>query len=129
MPIRRLVVVLALLAFAACSREPGNTHAPSMANHKFTPETLEIVVGETVKWVNDTDEAHTVTAVQESLPAAADYFSSGDAPDEDRAKDDLVAELIDPGESFEWTFEEPGTYRYYCIPHKADGMVGSVVVE
>ena len=100
-----------------------------MANHSFTPETLTIKTGEVVKWVNDTDEAHTVTAVEDSLPEGADYFSSGEADSEDMAKDELAAELVDPGESFEWTFAEPGTYRYYCIPHEADGMVGSVVVE
>lgn len=100
-----------------------------MANHEFTPETLTIGSGEVVKWVNDTDEAHTVTAVEASLPDGADYFSSGEASGEDEATASLTEELIDPGESFEWTFDEPGTYRYYCIPHRADGMEGSVVVE
>ena len=100
-----------------------------MANHSFTPERLTIAPGEVVKWVNDTDEAHTVTAVHDSLPDGADYFSSGGAPSEEDANDDLAAELVDPGEMFEWTFDEPGTYRYYCIPHRADGMEGTIVVE
>lgn len=100
-----------------------------MANHRFTPETLEIGVGEAVRWVNDTEEAHTVTAVEGSLPEGADYFSSGSAADEDAANDALSEELIEPGGVFEWTFEEPGTYRYYCIPHEGDGMTGTVVVE
>ena len=126
---RKLAFGFLLVAFVGCGGEPSNTHAPSMANHSFTPETLTIKSGEVVKWVNDTDEAHTVTAVEDSLPEGADYFSSGPASGEDEANDDVGAQLIDPGESFEWTFEAPGTYRYYCIPHKADGMVGSVVVE
>ena len=100
-----------------------------MADHAFTPEMLEISSGEVVKWVNDTDEAHTVTAVEDSLPDGAEYFSSGGAASEDDATGDLSAELIEPGEAFEWTFDEPGTYRYYCIPHRSDGMEGSVVVE
>jgi len=29
---------------------------------------------------------------------------------------------------FEYTFEKPGTYDYYCIPHKSVGMVGRIVV-
>ena len=33
------------------------------------------------------------------------------------------------GHTFEYTFEEPGTYDYYCIPHKSVGMVGRIVVE
>ncbi len=99
-----------------------------MANHRFTPETLEIGAGDTVRWVNDTDEAHTVTA-DDSLPEDAAYFSSGGARSEREANEDLTEELIDPGESFEWTFDEPGTYRYYCIPHKTEGMIGIVSVS
>ena len=126
---KRLLLVVILVALVSCEGEPANTHAPSMANHRFTPETLTIAPGEAVRWVNDTDEAHTVTAVQDSIPAGADYFSSGGASDEDAAHDVIDAELMDPGDVFEWTFEEPGTYRYYCIPHRADGMEGTIVVE
>ena len=126
---KRLVLALALVALAACDKAPANTHGPSMADHRFTPETLTIAPGEVVRWVNDTEEAHTVTAVETSLPDGAEYFSSGAAPSEDDANDSLGDALIDPGEVFEWTFDEPGTYRYYCIPHRSDGMEGTVVVE
>ena len=127
---RRFALVFLLVALAACGGDGGpSVHAPSMADHEFTPETLRIGTGEVVKWVNDTDEAHTVTAVQASLPDGADYFSSGGAADEEQATASLTEELMDPGETFEWTFDEPGTYRYYCIPHRGDGMEGSVVVE
>ncbi len=30
---------------------------------------------------------------------------------------------------FSRTFDEPGTYRYICIPHEGAGMVGTVVVR
>jgi len=33
------------------------------------------------------------------------------------------------GFTFEQTFEESGTFLYFCTPHKAVGMKGSVVVE
>jgi hypothetical protein len=32
------------------------------------------------------------------------------------------------GGTFSFTFEEPGTYDYFCIPHEDLGMVGSVTV-
>lgn len=32
------------------------------------------------------------------------------------------------GETAEHTFEEPGTYDYYCEPHRSLGMVGRIVV-
>jgi plastocyanin len=33
------------------------------------------------------------------------------------------------GETFEVTFEVPGTYRYVCLPHEDHGMRGTVVVR
>lgn len=126
---KKAFLLLILVALVSCQGQPAGTTIPSMENHRFRPETIEISKGEVVKWFNDTDEAHTVTAVEDSLPDGAEYFSSGGASSEDDATDDLSGELIEPGEFFEWTFDEPGTYRYYCIPHKSDGMEGSVVVE
>ena len=32
------------------------------------------------------------------------------------------------GGTFSFTFEEPGTYDYFCIPHESMGMIGSVTV-
>lgn len=126
---KKAFLLLLLVALVSCQGEPTGTTIPSMENHKFRPETIEISSGEVVKWFNDTDEAHTVTAVEDSLPNDAEYFSSGGASSEDEATGELSGELIEPGEAFEWTFDEPGTYRYYCIPHRSDGMEGSVVVE
>ncbi len=123
------MLLLVFVALAACGGESTTAITPSMANHTFTPERIVISVGEAVRWVNDTDEAYTVTAEQESIPAGADYFSSGDAANETAALDFLSDQLIDPGEVYEWTFEWPGTYRYYCIPHRGDGMEGTIVVE
>jgi plastocyanin len=34
--------------------------------------------------------------------------------------------LLDPGESFSWTFEEPGEFDYHCHPHQ--WMTGRVSV-
>jgi halocyanin-like protein len=33
------------------------------------------------------------------------------------------------GNNFQHTFEEAGTYLYFCTPHKASGMKGAVIVE
>jgi plastocyanin len=37
--------------------------------------------------------------------------------------------LIQSGDTFDVTFEQPGTYEYYCIPHESAGMKGTIVVE
>lgn len=55
---------------------------------------------------------HSATAYADRIPEDATAFDSG---------------TISQG-SFEHTFETPGTYDYYCIPHKSIGMVGRIVV-
>jgi plastocyanin len=72
----------------------------------FQPYSLEVTPGATVTWVNNSDAAHTVTG-------------------DDLAFDD--SGLIEPGDSFRQTFDEPGTYRYKCGPHP--GMTGIIVVR
>ena len=106
----------------------GNTVSMDPA-HRFDPEGLTVDVGETVTWISDDDEAHTVTAYDDGLPEGADYFATGDFPDEDAARDGVSEGLLTNGQSFEVTFDEPGTYRYFCIPHESDGMVGTIVVR
>ena len=42
-----------------------------------------------------------------------------------------IYETADGGESFEFTvtFETPGTYKLYCVPHETLGMIGEVTVQ
>lgn len=72
----------------------------------FQPYSLAVAPGATVAWVNRSNAAHTVTG-------------------DDLAFDD--SGLIEPGDSFHQTFDEPGTYRYMCGPHP--GMTGVIVVS
>lgn len=122
---RALVIVL----LAGCAPGGPARGDVAMQDHDFVPDRLTIQAGQMVTWVNDSTQMHTVTAYQDSLPAGAAYFASGDLPSERAARDELSAGLIGPGESFSVTFDVPGTYRYFCIPHEAQGMTGTVVVE
>jgi plastocyanin len=89
---------------------------------RFTPDTVRIRVGETVRWTNSSDVIHTVTAdpgrafdaSRVRLPDGASTFDSGD---------------MAPGEVFEYTFTVAGEYRYICVPHELTGMLGVVIVE
>lgn len=88
----------------------------------FSPQTVRIQVGETVTWRNTSDVGHTVTADKDlandpsnvQLPEGAQPFNSG---------------TVQSGESFSKTFETAGTYKYVCLPHEAQGMTGTVIVE
>lgn len=72
-------------------------------DYTFEPAYLTVPVGATVVWANTDPEAHTVTS----------DFGVFDGE-------------IGPGESFRYTFLQPGVYFYYCRPH--DWMIGEITV-
>jgi plastocyanin len=77
----------------------------------FEPSTVTIKAGDTVKWVNNKLPPHNVVF-------------EGDAANKSHQQ-----LMFSPGESYEATFDTPGTYSYYCAPHRGAGMAGKVVVE
>jgi plastocyanin len=77
----------------------------------FEPSTVTIKAGDTVKWVNN------------KLPPHNIVFEGSAA---NKSHQQL---MFSPGESYEATFDTPGTYSYYCAPHRGAGMAGKVVVE
>lgn len=125
------------LSIAGCTgARDGGTPPPDydigMASSAFRPTTFETAVGETVTWYNNNSRAHTVTAYQRSLPDGAAYFASGGFDGEKAARDGYANGLegsILTGEYYSHTFEVPGTYDYFCIPHERAGMVGEIVVR
>lgn len=89
---------------------------------KFLPMTVTIDKGDTVEWINNAQSLHSVTtnpAVAQdpkdvSLPSGAKPFDSGFMP---------------PGAKWSYTFTVPGTYKYLCLPHEKDHMVGVIEVK
>lgn len=119
--------MVALLC-ASCSAASSDGDVEMTAAQEFSPATITVSVGETITFVNGSDEAHTVTAYEAAIPNDGRYFASGDFDSEEAALADLSAGLIDPGATYEVTLEEAGTYEYFCIPHEGQGMTGSIVV-
>ncbi len=106
----RRFVALAL-ASAAIAAGAGLPVPAAAANHSveigdgfFGPSELTIAVGDTVTWTNADDSPHTVTD-------EAGSFDSGN---------------VDAGQTFSFTFTEPGTYTYLCQYH--DEMVATITV-
>jgi plastocyanin len=100
----------------------------------FAPGEITIAPGDTVVWENVGSVGHSVTAYQDELPEGAAYWASGGFDSEDAARGAYSAGDPDSGdvpggETYEHTFETTGEYGYFCIPHEAAGMVGTVVVE
>lgn len=95
---------------------------------RYMPTRIEVRAGEIVSFVNDSSEVHTVTATQSELPAGATFFASGGFDGEKAARSDIAAGFIEEGGKYEVTLDEPGTYPYFCVPHEASGMKGTIVV-
>jgi nitrite reductase (NO-forming) len=84
---------------------PGS--ADNTTSIYYSPPTVTVVIGvnNTVTWVNDDNSPHTVTAVDGS-------FNSGN---------------LNSGQTYTYTFVNPGTYAYYCSYHS--WMRGTVIVK
>jgi plastocyanin len=90
---------------AAAAATPNATTTPNASgtatatvhiqNFAYHAAKLTVHAGDTVLFVNDDDDAHTVTASDKS------YDSGG----------------LDTGETFRRTFTKPGTYTYFCALH------------
>ncbi len=107
----RALAAAAFLTAALLPALPGPTAAGepeeayqsvSAADDFFDLEIVRVPVGTEVVWTNTGRNPHTVTADDGS-------FDSGD---------------MQPGDVFEWAFDEPGVYPYYCVYHGAAGGVG-----
>lgn len=98
------VTGLALLVVAAVPQARAAESAVTIDNFTFTPQTLTVPKGTTVTWTNRDDIPHVVllTAVKARSP------------------------VLDTGQSYSFTFDQPGTFEYYCALHPH--MKGSVVV-
>jgi plastocyanin len=74
----------------------------------FSPATISVTAGTTIKWTNKDGVAHTVT----SDTGSAEIFNSGS---------------LTNGSTFTWKFNTAGTFNYHCSLHA--GMNASVVVN
>ena len=80
-------------------------------NECFLPYSLDVRVGDTVTWNNIDTAAHTVTSGSISDGADGLFDSS----------------LFMSGSTFEVTFDETGTFDYFCMVHP--WMTGQVIVN
>jgi len=111
------VGVLSTIAPSAFAAEVIVENAPGASvpgceetNECFLPYEVKINVGDTVTWVNDDTAAHTATGGSASDGLSGVFDSS----------------LVLAGSSFSFTFNEAGTYEYFCMVHP--WMAGFVIV-
>jgi plastocyanin len=105
-------------------------HVVKMQAVAFEPEELTVQVGDTVAFEHAAGEPHNVVAYEDEIPEGAEYWASGgfDSQEAAEAGWEEGTGVVQSGQSYVHTFETPGTHDYYCVPHEAAGMVGTVVV-
>ena len=87
--------------------------ASTLTDTAFQPNPVNVKVGDTVSWTNNDNTIHTVI---EGNPATGGEVEGG-----------FASEILGPGVTFEHTFNQTGTFEYYCNLHP--NMVGTVIVS
>jgi plastocyanin len=95
---------LPLHSVAAAEAKPSAT-AITIDNFSYAPMQLEIAPGTQVTWINKDDVPHTVVSLDHKFKSRA----------------------LDTDESFSFTFQDLGTYEYFCSVHPK--MTGKIVVK
>lgn len=105
-----LILAALLIAQAGPSAAPAAMTAATPAvvvhlkNYKYAPAVVRIKPGETVEWINDDNDAHTVDSTTKA-------FDSGG---------------LDQNDTFTHAFTSAGSFAYFCSLHPY--MKGVVIV-
>lgn len=114
------LAALAGVTLAACGdteSDPQEAGAPEATGAEvtvdllaFDPDELEVAAGTTVTWLQEDTAAHTIVA------GTVEETPGGVSPQPDGT---FESDLLETGEQFEHSFDEPGTYPYFCSLHPA----------
>jgi plastocyanin len=99
------------------------------SGYRFAPVTVTVKRGDRIRWTMVSGPPHNVAFWPDSIPAGAAGPLGANMP---KTIGPLSGPLMmAPNETYEISFAgvPAGTYRYYCTPHLAMGMVGVVRVE
>ncbi|SRR5215217_2397078 len=87
----------------------------SLTDTAYQPNPIQVSVGNTVTWTNNDSQPHTVTS------------GSNGQPDNKFNSSPNFSPLLNPGQTFSFTFTQAGDYPYFCMLHP--NMVGTVSVS
>jgi plastocyanin len=115
-------VTLVAVILAGCGGDSGygggsdNGGTPAanevwMDNLAFNPSTRTVTAGTTVTWINKEPVLHAVTSGEPGAPDGK--FASGN---------------LQLNGTYSFTFNQAGTYPYYCAFHLAQ-MQGTIIVQ
>ncbi len=108
-----LSIVSFLLFMASHNGVAQTTVDVTVSNNVYTPNSITINVGDTVRWTN-VQGNHNVNGTQATYPNNPESFGNS---------------VAGPGWVLTHVFNTPGNYDYRCDPHLFLGMTGTVTVN
>lgn len=97
--------------------------------YRFEPSSIQLARGDGVKFVNVSGGPHNVTFSTDSMPSGAAKTLQQNMPNTTAP---LMGPLmVAPNEAYTIAFTGaiPGVYHFYCTPHQALGMKGTITVK
>ena len=94
-----------LLVTLLAQANPKPATVVHMHNFAFVPAVIHVKAGDTVQWINDDDDAHTVDSTSK-------LFDSGG---------------LDTHDTYKHAFAKAGSFTYFCSLHPY--MKGTVIVQ
>ena len=126
-----LVMVATLALAVGCGGDDSSTEG---ADGEASPD-AELLEGDAVE-IRAIDNSFDPEAARVAAGTEVTFFNNGRndhnvIPEDEDAEWRIDAEDFRPGDEASFTFEEPGTYRFYCSIHGTltAGMPGVLVVE
>ena len=113
----------------------GTTHEVKMVGdtkgYRFEPANITVKQGDGIKFLNVTGGPHNVTFDPATVPA--DVKAQLDANFGADRQSELSSKLTapTPGGSITISFAsiKPGSYPFFCLPHKVMNMMGTITVQ
>jgi plastocyanin len=99
-------------AATSISKVPDSS---TLTTDAFSPNPIQVSVGNKVTWTNNDSQPHTVTS------------GSNGQPDNKFNSSPNFNPLLNPVQTFSFTFTQAGDYPYFCMLHP--NMVGTVSVS
>lgn len=115
----------------------GTTHEIKMIGDakgfRFEPSTITIKAGDGIKFTNQGGGPHNVSFDAATVPADVKAQLNANFGADKDAATDLSSKLtaVTAGDAITISFAgiKPGTYDFFCLPHKMMGMTGKITVQ
>jgi plastocyanin len=96
---------------------------------RYDPVSITIKRGDGIRWTLVNGPPHNVAFWNDSIPTGAASALQGNMPDQ---MGPLSGQMMtNPNQTYTISFTgvPAGTYHYYCVPHLALGMKGTITVQ